>query len=185
MTDQIEIHTQRLRLRPPEPQDAAPITALISEKDIVWNLGRAPYPYAEQDAVDWIEKAASDRTEGAEYAMVIERGGKVIGSCGVSPHFNQWELGYWVGKPYWGRGFVTEAACGVMEWAMQTQSAIRFMAGHYTDNPASGSVLKKLGFKPVGEVFWHARARGMDVPATRYIYGEGASAEIALNWHTH
>ncbi|MEO0549030.1 MAG: GNAT family N-acetyltransferase [Pseudomonadota bacterium] len=180
----IDIRTQRLRLRPPKHNDAEAVTALMSEKDISWNLGRAPYPYALHDAVDWIAQTAKARTEGTEYSLVIERAGEVIGSCGVSLHFGQWELGYWIGKPYWGNGYVTEAARAVMDWAKNTLNADKFMAGHYTDNAASGTVLKKLGFKPVGEVSWHAKARGTKVPATRYIYGD-ASAEIALNWHTH
>ncbi|MDJ0921526.1 MAG: GNAT family N-acetyltransferase [Henriciella sp.] len=185
MSIPIEISTERLTIRPPEPRDAAAVTALISEKDIAWNLGRAPYPYTEQDAVEWIEKAQQARAEGSEYSFVIDLEDQLIGASGVSLHFGQWELGYWVGKPYWGQGYVTEAARGVMNWARETKSATKFMAGHYTDNPASGAVLRKLGFEPVGEVTWYARARNMDVPAKRYICGDEASADIALNWHTH
>lgn len=181
MAHQSEIHTARLVLRTPVQSDAERITELMQEKDIAWNLGRAPYPYAISDAEDWIASILDKRENDLEYSFVLTHPDDgLIGCAGVTRHDDVWELGYWVGKPYWGMGYTTEATTGVMDWARARLGATQFMAGHYIENPASGAVLIKLGFEPVGVVeHFFGKARGQTSPARRYVYG--APADTALN----
>ncbi|MEO0881397.1 MAG: GNAT family N-acetyltransferase [Pseudomonadota bacterium] len=183
MTEQFT--TKRLILRPPVPADAERVAELMSEKDLPWNLGRAPWPYALEDAHAWIQAATEARAANADYPFVVctpEIG--LIGSCGVVPVTEEiCELGYWIGKPYWSQGYVTEAAEGVLDWARTELNIDQFVSGHINDNPASGRVLMKLGFSPAGPVTHYVRARDCDVEATRYVLG--APADIAIESAAH
>ncbi len=177
------IQTERLHLRTPLKSDAPRIAKYIGEKDVTWNLGRAPYPYQLSDAETWLEKVRQ-QDESYVFAIIHPEDG-LIGIVGLDAHPGPvWELGYWVGKPWWGHGFVSEAAGGVLDWAEREQGLSSFVAGHYVDNPASGRVLVKLGFMPVGTQDMIGAARGFASPARRYT--RGAPAELALrNDHHH
>lgn len=173
--------TERLSAHPPTLADAPAVYTHFQYKDVAWNLARAPWPYALEDAQNWIMTAADAAVEGKEYAFVLhhkEHG--LIGSTGMV-HIKDdiWEIGYWVAKPHWGQGFVTEAARGLMDWAKDTHGVTRFISGHIEDNEASGAVLRKLGFEAVGVHRMHVRARNQEITGVRYVYG-GAPAEVAL-----
>ncbi|MEO1407140.1 MAG: GNAT family N-acetyltransferase [Pseudomonadota bacterium] len=181
----IQIETERLRLRPPRTEDAPRVAELMSDKDIPWNLGRAPWPYGLADAEGWIERGIASWADGTDYPFAITHEDEgLIGSCGVVPVTDDvFELGYWIGKPYWGRGYVTEASEALLKWAKTSLGIHQFVSGHINDNPGSGRVLRKLGFEPVGEATHYVRARDCDVEATRYVLG--APAEIAIESATH
>ena len=185
MAPQFEIKTERFLLRAPALGDAGRVTAQISERDVMWNLGRAPLPYHKSDAEVWIKKCENDRAKGSEYAFVItniEDG--VIGAVGFNRAIGDvWELGYWIGKSWWGKGVATEVSRALLEWADTEFGITTFVAGHFKDNPASGRVLEKLGFEPVGEKLMFGRARGGKHPAIRYALG--ASADAALRSAAH
>ena len=81
------------------------------------------------------------------------------------------EVGYWIARPFWGRGFATEALQGAMAWASRAWRRRALMAGHFTDNPASGRVLEKAGFLYTGEVRrGFSRARGAEAEARRMVW---------------
>ena len=185
MAETYEIRTERLNLRAPMQTDAQRITDLIGIKDVVWNLGRAPYPYHLSDAQSWIARCAADITAGTEYPFVIENSEDgVVGAVGLNAHPGDvWEIGYWVGKPWWGKGYITEAAQAVLDWATREKAITAFISGHYVDNPASGRVLEKLGFEPVGVLDLPGKARGMAYPAQRYT--RGAPPETAMKYANH
>ncbi|MEM9054514.1 MAG: GNAT family N-acetyltransferase [Pseudomonadota bacterium] len=185
MATKFEIRTERLHLRPPEAPDAEQITEHISPKDVLWHLGRAPYPYQLKDAEGWIARSAKDRAAGTEFAFVITtaRDG-VIGSTGFNRAVGEiWEIGYWLGQAYWGQGIVTEAASALLDWGRAEFGIQQFVAGHFKDNPASGRVLEKLGFARVGERDMFSKARGGKSPAIRYSLG--APADAALHSGAH
>ena len=86
-------------------------------------------------------------------SLTVEHEGAVIGGGGVfrrTPNAD-WEIGYWIGRPWWGQGFATEIGQALVELGTQTLGASRLIAGHYDDNPASGRVLEKLGFGYTGK----------------------------------
>ena len=106
----------------------------------------------------------------------------LIGSCGLVVRGRVWELGFWCGKPWWGQGFVTEAAEALLAWARDEHDQDAFIAGHIADNLGSGRVLEKLGFSPVGEKKMYVRALDRDVVAVRYALN-ATTDEALLNGH--
>ena len=96
------------------------------------------------------------------------------------------ELGYWIGKPYWGAGFATEACAAVVAHAFDAMASPIFGPGISQDNPASQRVLDKLGFSPEGEEMRDCAARGEpvplpDVPARPATGGGRAAAPLGLS----
>lgn len=158
--------TERLLLRPGWAEDAPELARTIADPAIIRNLMEAPWPYGVADAQRYLAmqegKSFPDflifkRTKGAP---------KLIGGCGITARQNgSPELGYWIARRYWGLGFATEAASAVMRIA-RASGLKRITASHFHDNPASGSVLRKLGFHPTGRVEKRhspARDRAADV----------------------
>ena len=176
-----QFETERLRARPIELSDAPRVAELFQEKELPWNLGRAPWPYALSDAENWLTLAQKQWEAGIEFPFAILKDATLIGSCGImriNEAQNIWEIGYWVGKPYWGKGYVTEASIGLLDWAERELGITRFVSGYIFDNPASGRVLEKLGFELAGEIEMHVTGRNSIVRSPRYI--RNAPVEEAL-----
>ncbi len=155
--------TERLLLRPSWPEDAGQIYRAIADEGIVRNLARAPWPYTMDDAA-WF--AALEHSEMFPNFMLMLRtdgAPKLIGSCGLAERDGEVELGYWIARPYWGNGFAAEAARAVVDVA-KALGHRKLVSGHFVDNPASGRVLRKVGFRPLGRVEnRYSVARGQDV----------------------
>lgn len=143
--------TERLLLRPSWPEDAGQLYRAIADEGIVRNLAKAPWPYTEHDAA-WF--AALEHSEMFPNFMLMLRtdgAPKLIGSCGLGELNGEAELGYWIARPYWGNGFAAEAAKAVIDIA-RVLGHRKLVSGHFTDNPASGRVLRKVGFRPLGRI---------------------------------
>jgi ribosomal-protein-alanine N-acetyltransferase len=182
------IETDRLILRPFTQADARRVAYLAGDYDVAKMCGRVPHPYPLLIAEGWIDIQAAARSRGDEFpfAVTLPRGA-VIGSCGVTRAKDadaSWELGYWIGRPYWGLGYASEAARAVMDWARDQLGASAFTAGHFADNPASGNVLRKLGFTHTGAADLFGLARGGVAPAERYVWTDGAHTGKAAA-HAH
>lgn len=154
------IATDRLVLRRPGFQDAARIADLINDFDVSRMLTRVPHPYALANAEDFIAHVAANQQPGEQALLVEHRDMGPIGMVGfhaqaeppaagfrVDP-----ELGYWLGRTFWGRGFATEAVSAALSWAQDGLGLRAAASGHFADNPASGRVLAKAGFLYTGEV---------------------------------
>lgn len=144
--------TPRLLLRPGWIEDAPALAKAINDPAVLRNLSRVPAAYGEEDARNFLSQPhdlrmpqllAFTRTQGAP---------RLVGGCGVHlADDGAPEIGYWVARPYWGLGFATEAAGAIMSMARAAGiGAIR--AAHFADNPASGNVLRKIGFRPMGRI---------------------------------
>lgn len=157
--------TERLLLRPGWIEDAPAVAAAIGDEAILRNLARAPSPYRLADAEEWL---STPRTEDEAVFLITARtegAPRLVGAIGLHPEGEELELGYWIARPYWGLGFATEAGRAVIQIARHALRRRRLVAGHFLDNPASGRVLKKLGFAPTGAIVArHCRARGTTVP---------------------
>ena len=142
--------TQRLLLRPGWAEDAPALAAAISDERIVRNLATAPWPYGLRDAEAFL---ASPRDPVLPSMLVFERTGgapRLVGSCGLGRRpSGAVELGYWIARAHWGRGFATEAGGALIDIA-RTLGLTQLEGSHFVDNPASARVLEKLGFKPIG-----------------------------------
>lgn len=167
------ISTSRLRLRPLAPADAPRIAQYASDFDVARMTTRVPHPYALDDAQSFVERAhdpltANDAVFGVES---LEDG--LIGAVGFHPGgaLNAPEFGYWIGKPWWGKGYATEAARAALTWAKTGWGRKIVFAGHFADNPASGAVLIKAGFLYTGDVKpLHSAARGEAAPARMMVW---------------
>ena len=158
--------TPRLLLRPGFPEDAPALAAAIADEAIVRNLAVVPWPYGLRDAEAFL---ASPRDPILPSFLIFERTPaepRLIGACGLGRRpSGAVEMGYWISRPYWGRGFATEACLALIDIARAL--ALPSLEGsHFVDNPASARVLDKLGFEPVGIVAPRMScARGVEVPA--------------------
>ena len=146
------VETRRLTLRAPAPQDAPRIAQLAGDLDIARMTTRMPHPYAATDADAFVLTVAGQDPRRAATFLVEHEDLGPVGVVGLFENGDPWpEIGYWIGKPYWGRGLATEAVQGVLGWAKAAWRRRALMAGHFADNPASGRVLEKAGFLYTGE----------------------------------
>ena len=168
--------SERLFLRPAFPEDWGAIHSAIGADDrIVRNLARAPWPYGEADAREF---AAMPQDLRLPHFLVTLPGVGVIGSAGLGENAGEAELGYWIAREYWGQGYATEAARAVLRIA-RTLGHKRLTAGHFADNPASGRVLRKLGFVPTGRITQrHSCARGSLVDSVEYAIALEADGDL-------
>lgn len=147
------IETRRLTLRAPDRRDVPAIAKLANDFDVVRMTARMPWPYTAKDAEDFIGRCEHrDWAQDATFAIDLEDEGLagVIGFFGNDS--GETEVGYWIGRPYWGRGIATEALKGALLWASREWRKRCVVAGHFEDNPASGIVLTKADFLYTGVV---------------------------------
>ena len=176
MRDVIEIETERLKLRRLRMSDAPRIAHFCGDPAVGRNLAMTPLPYLPVAAEGWIMTLAARRPLGKEFVFAIELPGEgMIGAIGAHAHpEGSFEIGYWFSRPYWGKGFATEA---LKAFVSEARRLGPLEAGHFADNPASGRVLAKGGFAYTGEVApTFSLARGETVPCKRMRLS-GASTE--------
>jgi len=158
------IETERLRLRPFELTDAAGVQRLAGAREIADTTLLIPHPYPDGAAETWISTHAGafEKGESASFAITLRKSGELCGAIGLgiqSLHCRA-ELGYWMGLPYWGKGFCTEAASGVLRFGFATLKLNRIFACHFKRNPASGRVLVKIGMRYEGASPQHVLKNG-------------------------
>ncbi len=157
------MRTQRLLLRALDQRDARRIAQLAGDWDVARMTGRIPHPYSDELAQLWI----SDLAEG-ECVRGIVHQNVLVGICGYMPEGDSAEIGYWIGKPWWGRGIATEAAAALIDYCFHEIGFSRVTCGHFVDNPASGRVISKLGFRYTGVEFVWCEARRTKVETLKY-----------------
>ena len=160
--------TERLTLRPGWPEDAPALAQAIGHESVVTRIARAPWPYTEADARAFLALPWTTHDVAMLITTVDHDGARIIGCIGIHPVGDSHELGYWLTPEMWGRGYATEAGRQAVQIARHALGLKRLSAGHFVDNPASGRVLAKLGFRPTGRtVPLFSRARGHDVPCVK------------------
>jgi RimJ/RimL family protein N-acetyltransferase len=159
------IRSERLFLRPGWPEDWREIMTQVADEAIVRHLDAVPWPYTSDHAREFAALPQDPRCPHFLATLPGANGADVIGCVGLKPGEHGVELGYWFGRAHWGRGYATEAARAVLRLA-QILGHRRIFASHFTDNPASGRVLRKLGFCPTGtERMSYSHARGEMAPS--------------------
>jgi RimJ/RimL family protein N-acetyltransferase len=160
--------TSRLLLRPGWVEDAPALARAIADEAIVRNLSTAPWPFALRDAEAFL---AAPRDTVLPSFLIFERTESdpiLVGSCGLGRRpSGAVELGYWIAREHWDRGFATEASLALIAIA-EALGLERLEASYFIDNPASGRVLEKLGFTATG------------LRAPRYSCARGRETEAAL-----
>lgn len=156
--------TPRLLLRPLDKRDAERISALAGVWEVASMTGRIPYPYSADAALHWVDGLAD-----GEVVFGIERDGRLIGICGFTPDgTGAAEIGYWIGRDYWGQGYATEAAQALMRYGFTKLGIRRFTCCHFSGNAASQRVIEKLGFKSLGPCEGWCEAHQKNLPTVRY-----------------
>lgn len=150
----LKFETTRLYLRFFELSDAANVQQLAGSEEVARTTLAIPHPYPDGAAENWIEavRQLSESGDSYAFAMITKDDGTLIGnmSMGVSRKHKRAELAYWVGVPYWGQGYATEAARRIVQFGFEELGLNRIYAAAMTNNPASSKVMVKLGMKPEG-----------------------------------
>lgn len=159
MTSQPQLRTERLLLRPFTLADAPLVQELAGNKAIASTTLNIPHPYPNGLAEKWISTHAPRFRDGrgAIYAITLPEVRQLIGSIGlvVVPDHQRAELGYWLGQPYWNKGYTTEAARELLHYGFTELGLNRIYASHYGRNPASGRVMQKIGMEYEGTLRQH------------------------------
>jgi 8-oxo-dGTP diphosphatase len=157
------LETLRLILRPLRPEDAPDIRRMAGEWEVARYTANIPHPYTDGMAEAWIRSHRDD----FEIVFAIERrdDGAFIGCIGVEPDAaaREAEFGYWIGRPYWGAGYATEALQGVVDYAFTAFDVERACAAAMPENRASVRVQEKVGFRYAAVKRQRAPARGGDI----------------------
>ena len=161
MTAPQELRTARLLLRPFKREDVPNLARLAGSREIAATTLNIPHPYTEGDARNFLAHAGEEFHAGrsAIFAIAISEGAELCGAVGltIASAHQRAELGYWIGVPYWGRGFATEAAASVLAFGFDTLGLHRIYAHHFAGNMASKRVLEKIGLRHEGHSRGHIR----------------------------
>lgn len=169
--------SERLFLRPPFPEDSREVYNGICDAGVVSMLASAPWPYRMADAEQWCARGFDPKTPRFLITLPSAPGAPVVGCIGLHEEEDGIEMGYWIARDHWGRGYATEAGKSVVGIAGALGHR-KVLAGHYLDNPASGRVLRKIGFRETGEIRpAFCRARGGEMVLSRRYAVELDAAE--------
>lgn len=141
------LQTAHLTLRSYTSADIPDLVRLAGAHEVAATTLRIPHPYTEQDGKDFIEACAAKSEPETRYAITLSSDGQLCGGIGLrmdEPH-QRAELGYWLGVPYWGQGYATEAARAMIKYGFETLGLHRIYASYVPTNVASGRVLQKIG----------------------------------------
>ena len=160
----VDISTERLNLRPLHASDAQIVAKFAGEWDVARMTTRIPHPYELADAERWI-KSVNDK----EFVWTIRLNDELIGCVGlIAVDDDAYEVGYWLGMPYWKRGFACEAVQALIGHLFTKEDINRLTASHFADNLSSGQLLEKCGFDRVGRTWSWCLARQGEVELLTY-----------------
>ena len=144
------LETARLKLRPYTESDIAELIPLIGTREVAATTLRIAHPYTEKDAREFL--VLTREPDKIWLATTLRADGRQIGGIGlrVDDQHQHAELGYWLGVPYWGQGYATEASREMLRYGFEVLGLHRIVASHFRHNPASGNVLRKLGMRDEG-----------------------------------
>jgi RimJ/RimL family protein N-acetyltransferase len=174
----IRIETRRLLLRPFEAGDADAVEAYVGRWEVASMTTRIAHPYPKGAAAEWIAGHAAAREDGSEHtfaitlrdAVTLQGEHQPVGAISLrDTERGNLELGYWLAPGHWGRGLTTEAAQAMVVYGFEKLGAEALTSGHFADNPASGRVLEKAGFRANGIARQWSEARQGFVDANRFL----------------
>ena len=167
----LRLETAQLDLRPFRKEDAAIVAPLAGDWEVARWTANIPHPYDAGMAAAWIAENRADCENGEAVVFAIERRAdrQLVGAIGLmcDPENNEAEVGYWIGRPYWGSGYATEALRGVLRLAFNRLEVGRVTAAAMAGNGASMRVQEKAGLTYAGEELIDAPARGGKFPGQR------------------
>lgn len=160
------LKTVRLVLRAPNKGDLARLIELAGDYEVSKMLSVIPHPYSREDGEAWLKKVAeADPSE--EMSFAIDDGGGLIGVITFRQLQDEPVIGYWLGHPYWGNGYMTEACHAALTWLFSATGCDSVYGEAMEENPASIAVMKRMGFREEGRAQCASAARGEALPALR------------------
>jgi ribosomal-protein-alanine N-acetyltransferase len=154
LSSQPVLHTPRLILRPFTLADASITQQLAGAVEIATTTVSIPYPYEDGMAEAWIQTHPDifKQGKGVYFAIELRENQRLCGAISLRIDIGNInaELGYWIGTPYWGNGYATEAAKAILRYGFEELNLNRIYASHFATNPASGRVLQKVGMRYEG-----------------------------------
>lgn len=164
--------SQRLVLRAPHIEDIDALAHLANNAAIATMVARMPHPYTAKDAADFVRRTNIGEIGKCVYAITKADNGEFLGCCALEPNpvdDSTLELGYWLGEPYWNKGYATEAAHALIDMAFRTREWVgRIDARCRVTNIASRRVIQKSGFQFQGTGMVGNLAMGGTVPVEWY-----------------
>lgn len=158
---QPHLETERLVLRPFTLDDAPTVQQLAGDPAIADTTLNIPHPYADGMAEAWIKEHPETFAKGVgvTYAITRRQDGSLLGaiSLRINQRHHRAEMGYWLGKPYWGQGYTTEAARALLAYGFTELELNKIYATYLKRNPASGRVMEKAGLTYEGVLRQHVR----------------------------
>jgi RimJ/RimL family protein N-acetyltransferase len=160
------LRTARLVLGGFAPEDAADLQRLAGDRHIADTTLAIPHPYEMDHALAWIgnQRRESARGRAENFAIRLAPGTPIIGSAGIrdidGEHL-QAELGFWIGREWWGHGYAREAASAVIRFGFEALGLNRISAHHMVRNPAAGRVLQHIGMQREGVLRQRVRKWGI------------------------
>lgn len=150
MIEDAAFQTKRLRLRPFRRGDEDELARHLGNWEITRQLALNPHPFGMEHAQDWISECLAQPNgpkHGLRFAIETPDEAGLVGGAGLSPAGAGFELGYWIGRLFWGRGYATEAAAALADMGFATLNVDEIAALVFGENPASVRVLEKIGFE--------------------------------------
>jgi ribosomal-protein-alanine N-acetyltransferase len=160
------LRTARLLLGTFTPEDAPELQRLAGAREIADTTVSIPHPYDLDHALAWIGQQRREAVRGraTNFAIRLLPDGPLIGSAGlrdIDPEHLQAELGFWIGREWWGQGYAREAAAAVIRFGFESLELNRICAHHMARNPAAGKVLRALGMRQEGLLRQRVRKWGV------------------------
>lgn len=148
------LDTPRLILHPFRIGDADEVTRLANDEELSRYVPAIPYPYPKDAAIEWLSTHQRKYDEGEEVVFAVSRktDNRLIGAIGliITPEHRRAELGYWIGREFWGNNYATEAAQTILDYAFTKLGLESVSANHLSPNTVSGRVMRKVGMKYEG-----------------------------------
>jgi RimJ/RimL family protein N-acetyltransferase len=160
------LETERLILRAPSLDDAKAVATLANNRKIAEMTQLIPHPYGVDDAARWIATLPAE-TRHWKFGVFTEQDG-FVGACGFTERDEMMTIGYWIGEPFWGQGFATEAARAVIDHIFATTGLDEIAASCRVTNPASRRVLEKCGFQWTGVGLLRIRSIEASTPVDQF-----------------
>lgn len=171
------LRTERFTLRALRAEDAPALHRLVNDWEVAKMLARVPFPYPRGLAEEWIASTAVQMEEGSAWHLAItgHEGERevLVGCVGITkePNGTRAELGYWVGRRFWGHGAASEAAGRMLRWALANLPIDRVVASALADNARSNAVLRRIGFRETGTGMQDFVSRGGAMPVRLFEAG--------------
>lgn len=164
------LETERLILSQLEEKDVSSIAELLQHRIFSDLTSNIPYPYVENDARSWVKMSKEAFENNAGYTFAIRnKEGQIMGAIGLHDREDdKAELGYWIGIPYWNKGYVTEAAKAIIDFGFDELKLNKIFATHFLHNPASGRIMEKIGMKKEAVLIKEVKKDGEYFDLVRY-----------------